>query len=159
MKSFRFEMEQVLRVKRWREEEAKKALALEVQALEKLKAKLRELEKERNSVLDSGQEDKEDEIDYRSRLGILQYARFMGTQIEGQQGVIAEQGQRLKEKSDLLLKAMQERKVLEKLKERRVGEYRILRNRHEYAKLDESTSGFLRRGAESQSVAEGIPEA
>lgn len=158
MKSFKFEMEQVLRMKRWREEEAKKALALEVQALEELKSRLRELENERTSVLDSGQEDKEDEIDYRGRLGILQYARFMGTKIEGQQGEIAAQGEKLKAKSDLLLKAMQERKVLEKLKERRIREYRILRNRHEYANLDESSSGFLRRAAESQGVPEGTPE-
>ena len=157
MKSFKFEMEQVLRMKRWREEEAKKALALEVQALETLKTRLRELENERTSVLDSGETEKEDEIDYRGRLGILQYARFMGTKIEGQHGEIAAQGEKLKEKSDLLLKAMQERKVLEKLKERRVKEYRVLRNRHEYANLDESSAGFLRRAAESRGPAEGIP--
>ena len=39
-------------------------------------------------------------------------------------GRLAEQGERLKEKSDLLLKAMQERKVLEKLRERRLAEHR-----------------------------------
>ena len=146
MKAFKFDMEQVLRMKKWREEEAKKALALEVHALEKLKNKLRELELERESVLDMRPDPSETEIDYRGRLGILQYAQYMGSQIEGQEGEIATQGLNLKEKSDLLLKAMQERKVLEKLKERRQKEFHVLRNRFEYANLDESSAGFLRRG-------------
>jgi flagellar protein FliJ len=158
MKSFKFEMEQILRMKKWREEAAKKALAIEVQALEMLKAKLKELENDRQEVLESGLSQVETEIDYRGRLGIIQYARFMGTQIEGQEGDIATQGERLKEKSDLLLKAMQERKVLEKLRERKVKEYRVLRNRHEYANLDESSSAFLRRAVARDNSLEGIED-
>ena len=54
----------------------------------------------------------------------LQYASHLGGIIASQQGDIAAQGLRLREKSDLLLKAMQERKALEKLKERRQDEHR-----------------------------------
>jgi flagellar FliJ protein len=145
VKKFAFDLEQVLRMKRWREEEAKKALALEVAALERLRAKLAELRGELQVLWEGDAPGVEPLIDHRGRLGILQYARHMGALIEGQEGEIAEQGVRLKEKSDLLLKAMQERKVLEKLKERRKAEYGLERNRFEYANLDEASAGYLRR--------------
>lgn len=145
MKSFKFNLEQVLRMKFWREEEAKKALAVEVAALETLKARLSELQGELRALGDADPLSDSAQIDYRGRLGILQYARHMGVLISGQEGSIAEQGNRLKEKSDLLLKAMQERKVLEKLKECRKTEHRLERNRFEYAKLDEASAGYLRR--------------
>ncbi|MDB5104767.1 MAG: hypothetical protein JWP91_2456 [Fibrobacteres bacterium] len=150
MKAFKFNLEQVLRMKVWREEEAKKALAVEVSALELLKARLSELQGELKVLWDADAKGEEPIIDYRGRLGILQYARHMGTLISGQEGTIAEQGERLKQKSDLLLKAMQERKVLEKLKERRKAEYRLERNRFEYAKLDEASAGYLRRLADQE---------
>jgi flagellar FliJ protein len=145
VKAFKFNLEQVLRMKLWREEEAKKALAVEVAALETLKARLSELQGELRVLWESDAHGAGPEIDYRGRLGILQYARHMGVLISGQEGTIAEQGRRLKEKSDLLLKAMQERKVLEKLKERRKAEHKLERNRFEYAKLDEASAGYLRR--------------
>jgi flagellar protein FliJ len=158
MKSFKFELDQVLRMKRWKEEEAKKALAVEVQALEALKKRLMELEMDRREALDTRLATENTQIDYRGRLEILQYARFMGSLIEGQEGEIAAQGQKLKVKADLLLKAMQERKVLEKLKERKVEEYKVLRTRHEYANLDESSAGFLRREADHKIAIEGAEE-
>src|SRR4051812_32320799 len=145
MKKFVFDLEQVLRMKRWREEDAKKALAVEVAALEALKSRLMELQGELKVLWDSDAEGDGPVIDHRGRLGILQYARHVGTLISGQEGDISEQGKRLKEKSDLLLKAMQERKVLEKLKERRKTEYRAERNRFEYANLDEASAAYLRR--------------
>jgi flagellar protein FliJ len=150
MKAFKFQLEQVLRIKRWREEEAKKALAVEVAALENLKARLLELQGELNVLLDSDAQGTGPVIDHRGRLGILQYARHMGTLISGQEGEISEQGRRLKEKSDLLMKAMQEKKVLEKLKERRKTEWRLERNKHEYANLDEASAGYLRRVADQE---------
>jgi flagellar FliJ protein len=150
VKKFRFDLEQVLRMKRWREEEAKKALAVEVAALEALKSRLSELQGELKDLWDSDAQGDGPVIDTRGRLGILQYARHVGTLISGQEGDIAEQGKRLKEKSDLLLKAMQERKVLEKLKERRLAEHKLERNRIEYANLDEASAAYLRRLAEQE---------
>jgi len=145
VRRFRFSLEQALRLKHWREEEAKKALAQEILALEGLKARLAEMQGEMREVLESGQEETGTAVDFRGRLGILQYARHLGGLIAGQEGDIAGQGVKLKEKSDLLLKAMQERKVMEKLKERRLEQYEVERNRSDYAALDESTAGFLRR--------------
>lgn len=150
MKAFKFQLEQVLRIKRWREEEAKKALAVEVASLENLKSRLRELQGELDVLLDSDAQGTGPVIDHRGRLGILQYARHMGTLISGQEGEISEQGKRLKEKSDLLIKAMQEKKVLEKLKERRKSEWKLERNKREYANLDEASAGYLRRIADQK---------
>jgi flagellar FliJ protein len=147
VKRFRFQLEQLLRLKHWREEEAKKALAEEVMALEKLQARLAELQGEMTSVLDADRGGAGPDVDFRGRLGILQYARHLGDLISSQHEDISQQGERLKEKSDLLLKAMQERKVLEKLKEKRFEEYRLERKRFEYANLDEASAGFLQRKA------------
>ncbi len=151
-------MAQVLRMKLWREEAAKKAMAIEVQALEVLKERLRELQEDRSEVLNSGVGTSETEIDYRNRLSIIQYAQFMGSLIEGQEGEIATQGTKLKEKSDLLLKAMQERKVMEKLRDRKADEYKVMRNRFEYGNLDESSAGFLVRNLDRKSAVEGTFE-
>ncbi len=158
MKGFKFEMEQILRMKRWKEEEAKKALAVEVQQLEKLKQKLLELQAERNSIFGPEQSAEDEILNVSERLGILQYAQYMGSLIDGQRGEIASQGVRLKEKTDLLLKAMQERKVLEKLKERKLQEFKVQRNRFQYANLDESSAGFLRRFANEQIETSTQPE-
>jgi len=150
VKRFLFDLEQVLRLKRWKEEEAKKALAVEVAALETLKEKLFQLQGELKGMWENDAGTAGEMVDTRGRLNILHYARHMSTMIDGQEGVIAEQAARLKEKSDLLMKAMQERKVLEKLKERRHQEWRKERNKFEYANLDEASSSFLRRNAESE---------
>ncbi len=152
MKRFKFELEQILNLKVWREEEAKKALALEVAALERLKARMEELRGELSGLMegtggaDSGGQGAP--MDVPLRVGILQYASHLGGLISSKQGDIADQGARLKEKSDLLLKAMQERKVLEKLKERRMAEHRQARGRFTYAALDEASAGLLRRAGE-----------
>ena len=152
MKHFRFDLEQLLRLKRWREEEAKKALAAEVAALETLKGKLSELQGDLEDAWSKAPGNVGDTVDAPGRLQLLGYARHMGELISGQEGEIAEQSRRLKEKSDLLMKAMQERKVLEKLKERRHAEWRKQRNKLEYANMDEASAALLRRGADAAPV-------
>jgi flagellar FliJ protein len=145
MKRFHFDLEQLLRLKHWREEEAKKALAVEVAALEELRAKLMELQGDLEGAWSNTPGNLGDTVDTQGRLHLLGYARHMGQMIAGQEGVIAEQSQRIAEKSDLLMKAMQERKALEKLKERRHAEWRKDRNKLEYANMDEAASAMLRR--------------
>ncbi len=145
MKRFTFDLEQVLRLKRWKEEEAKKALAVEVSALERLKEKLMELQGELKRMWANDTGTVGEMVDTQGRLNILHYARHMGSLIVGQEGEISGQAERLREKSDLLMKAMQERKVLEKLKDRRKADWRKERNKIEYANLDEASSGYLRR--------------
>lgn len=155
MKRFRFELEQLLRLKLWKEEEAKKALAEEVAALERLRLRLDELKGELTGVIGNpdaaGREGAV--LDVPLRVGILQYAGHLGVLIMNQQGDIASQGERLKEKSDQVLKAMQERKVLEKLKERRKEEHGKLALKVAYANLDEASAALLRRAAESRAAA------
>lgn len=155
MKRFRFELEQLLRLKLWKEEEAKKALAEEVAALERLKSRLSETQGELADLYGGeGSRSGEAEggrVDVPLRVGILQYASHLGGLIAGQEGDIAAQGERLKERSEALLKAMQERKVLEKLKERRKEGHRKEAGKLAYANLDEASAGLLRRAAEAAS--------
>jgi flagellar protein FliJ len=145
MKRFHFDLEQLLRLKRWREEAAKKALAVEVAALEELRAKLMELQGDLDGAWRNAPGNAGDTVDAQGRLHLLGYARHMGQMIAGQEGEIAEQSRRIAEKSDLLMKAMQERKALEKLKERRQAEWRKDRNKLEYANMDEAAASLLRR--------------
>jgi flagellar FliJ protein len=158
VKRFRFELEQLLRLKEWKEEEARKALAAEVAALERLKAKLDALQGELAGLYASDGSASGDRggeartLDVPLRVGILQYASHLGGLIAGQQGDIAAQGERLKEKSDALLKAMQERKVLEKLKERRQAEHRKAVGKAAYANLDEASANLLRRASGLKAV-------
>lgn len=149
MKRFRFDLEQLLRLKHWREEEAKKALAVEVAALEVLKVKLMELQGDLDGAWKNAPGNVDDTVDAQGRLHLLGYARHMGQLISGQEGEIAAQSRRLNEKSDLLMKAMQEKKALEQLKERRYGDWRKERNKLEYANMDEASAALLRRSAES----------
>lgn len=153
MKRFHFDLEQLLRLKRWREEEAKKALAAEVSALELLKAKLFELQGDLEGAWNNASGNDGDTVDAQGRLHLLGYARHMGQMIAGQEGEIAEQSGRIAEKSDLLMKAMQERKALEKLKERRHAEWRKERNKLEYANMDEAASALLRRAGYEEPAA------
>ena len=151
MKRFHFDLEQLLRLKRWREEEAKKALAAEVTALEALRAKLSDLRGELDDAWQMAPADAGGSVDAQGRLHLLGYARHLGQLISGQEGEIAEQSVRLRDKSDLLMQAVQERKVLEKLKERRHAGWRKERNKVEYANMDEAASALLRRAGESPS--------
>lgn len=155
MKRFHFDLEQLLRLKRWREEEAKKALAAEVAALEALRSRLLELQGDLDDAWRSAPGNVGDTVDAQGRLHLLGYARHMGQVISGQEGEIEAQSQRLKEKSDLLMKAMQERKALEKLKERRHGEWRKERNKLEYANMDEAAASLLRRSGAEKAEASG----
>jgi flagellar export protein FliJ len=84
-------------------------------------------------------------VDAQGRLRLLGYARHMRGMIAGREGEIAAQSERIREKSDLLMKAMQERKALEKLKARRMEAWRKDRNKLAYAEMDEAAAALLRR--------------
>ena len=155
MKRFRFELEQLLRLKSWKEEEAKKALAMEVEALERLKSGLRDLQGEMSGLFEGPARGEDGApVDVPLRAGILQYAGHLGERIAAREDDIAAQGERLKEKSDLLLKAMQERKALEKLKERRLAQHRREAGKAAYAALDEASAGLIRRAGEKAAALE-----
>ena len=147
MKAFRFNLEQVLRLKHWREEEAKKALGVETVALEKLQARLQALGEEMRALAGKAAADEAlaSGFDFRGRLRLSQYALSLEEKIAEQRVAIAQQQERVRAQADLLAQAMRARKVLEKLRERRREEHRLLRNRHDYAALDEASAGMLRR--------------
>ena len=167
MKAFHFQLEQLLRLKLWREEEAEKALAVETQARDRLQARLNELKAELLALVGAAGAagalgaaaaaagpGTEYDFDFHRRLRVLQYARALEDQIDEQVEAIARQQKRVKEKADLLAVAMRDRKVLEKLRERRQEDYRLQRNRFEHALMDEAAAAMLRRQAgESQDFA------
>ena len=139
MKKFRFQLETLLKVTRMKKEEAEVAFAEAVRRLEEARAYQRQLLEE----MHQGQLDYEKLSKEGTRIKIgtlMSFNRFFGwkrQQIEDQQQVIlaanAERQKRLK----ALMEQMSALKSIEKLKEKRLAEYKAAVLQEEQKMLDE----------------------
>ncbi len=139
MKKFRFQLETLLKVTRMKKEEAEVAFAEAVRRLEDARAYQRQLLEE----MHQGQLDYEKLSKEGTRIKIgtlMSFNRFFGwkrQQIEDQQQVIlaanAERQKRLK----ALMEQMSALKSIEKLKEKRLAEYKAAVLQEEQKMLDE----------------------
>ena len=139
MKKFRFQLETLLKVTRMKKEEAEVAFAEAVCRLEDARAYQRQLLEE----MHQGQLDYEKLSKEGTRIKIgtlMSFNRFFGwkrQQIEDQQQVIlaanAERQKRLK----ALMEQMSALKSIEKLKEKRLAEYKAAVLQEEQKMLDE----------------------
>lgn len=139
MKKFRFQLETLLKVTRMKKEEAEVAFATAVRRLEEARAYQRQLlEEMRQGQLDYENLSKEGT---RIKIGtLMSFNRFFGwkrQQIEDQQQVIlaanAERQKRLK----VLMEQMSALKSIEKLREKRLAEYKAEVLQEEQKMLDE----------------------
>lgn len=139
MKKFRFQLETLLKVTRMKKEEAEVAFAEAVRRLEEARAYQRQLLEE----MHQGQLDYEKLSKEGTRIKIgtlMSFNSFFGwkrQQIEDQQQVIlaanAERQKRLK----ALMEQMSALKSIEKLKEKRLAEYKAAVLQEEQKMLDE----------------------
>ncbi len=152
MKKFEFTLSQWLRQKEWKEEAAKKALAEEMRIAQQLQIDLEALKKNLQELLqfEPGQT-----FDINHRSNLLDYSRFLELCQTEQKHLVELQEKVVQEKSALLVLAMQERKVLEKLKERQYQAYRLSRNRFDTAALDESSAAFYKRSGLGVQISQG----
>ncbi len=147
MKAFRFTLAQVLRHREWLEEEAKKKLAIEQGLWVEIQNEIRILEDGFHELW--GGTPNASVLDCANRMQRLEYSRHLGFVIEHRKKDMDEQATKVNEASRVLINAAQNRKALEKLRERQYQRYLKERGRRTAFLLDEVSANFFRRGGES----------
>lgn len=147
MNKFNFSAESVLRHKEWLETEAQRILGLELNKLSIFKETLDALTKEQQRFIKDRQEKKN--LDPETHLAYIQFDNKLTVDINEQKNKIAAQQMVIKEKTSELQGAVTERKKLEKLREREMGEYSKKSKRKENSKMDEISSNFYDRNPET----------
>ena len=139
MKKFRFQLETLLKVTRMKKEEAEGAFAEAVRRLEDARAYQRRLLEE----MHQGQQDYErlSREGTRIKIGtLMSFNRFFGwkrQQIEDQQQVILQASAERQKRLKVLMEQMSALKSIEKLKEKRLAEYKAEVLQEEQKMLDE----------------------
>ena len=139
MKKFRFQLETLLKVTRMKKEEAEVAFAEAVRRLEDARAYQRQLLEE----MHQGQQDYErlSREGTRIKIGtLMSFNRFFGwkrQQIEDQQQVILQASAERQKRLKVLMEQMSSLKSIEKLKEKRLAEYKAEVLQEEQKMLDE----------------------
>ena len=139
MKRFRFQLEKLLKVTRMKKEEAEVAFAKAVRALEEERAYQRQLLEE----MAQGQRDYEELYKEGTHIKIgrlMSFNRFFGwkrQQIEEQQQVILQANAVRQKALKVLMEQMSALKSIEKLREKRLAEYKAEVLQEEQKMLDE----------------------
>ena len=139
MKKFRFQLETLLKVTRMKKEEAEVAFAEAVRRLEDARAYQRQLLEE----MHQGQQDYErlSREGTRIKIGtLMSFNRFFGwkrQQIEEQQQVILQANAVRQKALKVLMEQMSALKSIEKLREKRLAEYKAEVLQEEQKMLDE----------------------
>lgn len=139
MKKFRFQLETLLKVTRMKKEEAEVAFAKAVRALEEERAYQRQLLEE----MAQGQRDYEKISKEGTHIKIgrlMSFNQFFGwkrQQIEDQQQVILQANAVRQKALKVLMEQMSALKSIEKLREKRLAEYKAEALREEQKMLDE----------------------
>ena len=139
MKKFRFQLETLLKVTRMKKEEAEVAFAEAVRRLEEARAYQRQLlEEMHRGQLDYERLSKEGT---RIKIGtLMSFNQFFGwkrQQIEDQQQVILRANAVRQKALKVLMEQMSALKSIEKLREKRLAEYKAEALREEQKMLDE----------------------
>ncbi|PYG89821.1 flagellar FliJ protein [Ruminiclostridium sufflavum DSM 19573] len=140
MQKFAFRLESVLKLKVQMEDNAKNNLARSTKELERQKAYLEELNNVKNASVSSLSGEVDEGIPvYRVRL-YNNYLSLMKEKIINQKENVNVAQDNVDTNREGLIKAMQERKVIEKLKERKFEDYIKEQNKSEQIIIDELNS-------------------
>ncbi|MFC1585504.1 flagellar export protein FliJ [Fibrobacterota bacterium] len=143
MQRFSFKLEAVLNHRQWLEDEAKRALGLELHKLDSLRIALTKLREEHAGLL--SQRRNLPDLPPEQHLHYVSYCGKLLMDMEAQKGRINAQQKAVDKKNRDLHEAMLERKKLEKLRQRDFKEYQVYKKRKETSVLDENASNFIRR--------------
>jgi len=144
MKRFRFQLEPLLRLRHHAEEACKRALGEAMSALEQAHEKKRQLEKERDEIASQSLTETE-YFNQTYRLQVGFYLSSLEVRIDEGRVLIGARENDVKKRTDDLNRAVQQRKMLERLKDRRRDEFRVATGRADQVALDEHATHFLRR--------------
>ncbi len=124
MKAFRFSLETLLRVRRLREEQARLDLAQVVQALNRNRRAVAEAETRRTQVAQTWPPPAGPAVRGQDYQMAQRYLVALKRTIDDLKQHIARQEEEVREKQLKLQKLLQERKVLEMLREKKYAQYR-----------------------------------
>jgi flagellar protein FliJ len=148
MAVFRFSLAPLLRLRLHAEEQRKRALGEAMRAQEAAEATVRGMQAERDQAIALSDESPIFDPQERRQLGIFLY--HLGVRIEKAEAVVQEKKAGVETATEALRQAVQQRKMLERLRELREGEHRLAESRHEQKALDEHAAHFLRRESQTQ---------
>lgn len=138
MNRFRFRLETVLKVRVAREEEKKRELAVTMTLLREEEAKLEHLLASLAELDRVRAEQSAGRLSPRQLQQQLSFSRYVQRNIDEQRKKVLEAGSAADRKRLEVAEAMRKRKILERLKERRRGEYDSTVAHHEQSQLDEA---------------------
>jgi flagellar FliJ protein len=140
MHKFAFRLESILKLKTQMEDNAKNNLARATKELENQKVYLEELRNVNDASINSLTEEVDEGIPvYRVRL-FNNYLSLMKEKIVNQKENVNIAEHNVDTNREVLIKAMQERKVLDKLKDKKFEEYVKDQNKAEQLGIDELNS-------------------
>jgi flagellar FliJ protein len=142
VKGFTFDLEKLLQLRTRREREAEIALGRAAAAVNALEERIRALARERQAGA-AGRF-----APGNRAADILVYERYLRRLDQTREKLLADAAQAehtLTEARELFIEASREKKVLEKLRERRFGEYRRQARREEAQILDDIAGGAAAR--------------
>jgi flagellar FliJ protein len=146
MASFRFNLEPVLNYRHRLEEKAKEELAGSLALYEQAKRALERLEEELSAncrPVDCGK------VNLEQLLLSERYQRLLEQQLELQTARVAAAEEAVAKCRSKLEKKMQERKVVETLKDKKLAEFRYQQDQEEQKLLDDiATAQFIRNSLE-----------
>lgn len=149
MKRFRFDLEKLLELRLYREREAEQELARAVGELAAIEERIRSLAEERVRVAADRFSAGRTSADMRSaELYLLRLEKTKEALLEA----AAKAELVVAAKREAYLEASRERKVLDKLKEKRKAEYRAAAGREEIKVIDDISGGASARKAVSGEI-------
>lgn len=137
MARFSFRLDPLLRMRRRTEEDAKAALGMAVAEQERQREVLRSLERELEESVDDQRRARDGEIWIEGQILSLQWNLRRKGEIEAQKGRIAQAGELVAEARRLLMEARRAVQILEKLRERRLEQWKLSEKRAEQATLSD----------------------
>jgi len=139
MAKFIFKLEAVLNVKRQQEENIKNELGKAIQRLEAEKQKLARLERNKEEIIDEFN-NKAKKTTVHKLIEFNSYLSLLKSKISRQKERVNKAALDVDKIREELVKAVQERKILEKLKEKKYDEYLIEQKKLEQKTNDEIVS-------------------
>ena len=140
MKRFQFKFDTLLRVREEKENVAQQKLSSEQQVLQGHLEDKSKLENEGKTVEEDMRFAKESRIDAKAFVDNLNYMEALRSQIAQKQDDVMRQQNVVEEKRTQVKSAMQERKVIENLKEKKYGQWKREVEAAENAFLDEQAT-------------------
>jgi flagellar protein FliJ len=149
MPIFRFSLAPVLRMRLHAEDQRKRELGEAMRELEAAERAVEGLRAEQNEAL-AHAEGQMGAFDPQNRRQLVAFLHHLGERIQLAQAVVQEKKRAVEVATEALRKAMQDRKILERLKEIRQKDHQVWVNRQEQKALDEHAAHFLRRETQAR---------